>query len=183
MECLLDFDGHMLLPTPGDAWFVSGRRMDVIRGRPFNDCVPCWQFYSKVDGVRLEDREPEDCEPGGIRSGWQHEAASRVEQQFREGLFEHIWQCRGKLWSGRKGVQERGCRSRRAHQLSHYVLHSSSVFSSCGVLGCLFPLLRVSAGVAIHSIRAGVLGRRGHAVESAAGRIWGGPNWPLKRRW
>ena len=28
----------MLLPTPGDAWFVSGCRVDVIRGRPFNDC-------------------------------------------------------------------------------------------------------------------------------------------------
>ena len=49
MECLLDLDGHILLPTPGDAWFVSGCRMDVIRGRPFNDCVPCWQFHSEVD--------------------------------------------------------------------------------------------------------------------------------------
>ena len=48
---------------------------------------PSWPDFEA--GVRPEDRDPEDCEPGGIRSGWQHEAASRVEQQFREGLFEH----------------------------------------------------------------------------------------------
>ena len=49
---------------------------------------PSWRAL--VAGVRPEDRDPEDYEPGGIRSGWQHEAASRVEQQFREGLFEHM---------------------------------------------------------------------------------------------
>ena len=33
--------------------------------------------------------ESEDTEPGTVRRGWQHEACSRVERQFREDLFAH----------------------------------------------------------------------------------------------
>ena len=34
-------------------------------------------------GLRPAPREPEFHEPGGPRAGWQHEAANRVERQFR----------------------------------------------------------------------------------------------------
>ena len=44
--------------------------------------VPSWPAL--VDGVRPPPRDPENNEPGSSRSGWQHEAAFRVEQQFRE---------------------------------------------------------------------------------------------------
>ena len=48
-----------------------------------------WQNLSA--GARPGIREPDELEPGGFRQGWQHEAASRVEQQFRDQLlFERL---------------------------------------------------------------------------------------------
>ena len=42
------------------------------------------------DGTRPETRQPEEYEPGCTR-GWQHEAASRVDQRFRnEDLFARL---------------------------------------------------------------------------------------------
>ena len=43
--------------------------------------IPSWR--SLAAGVRPPPRDPEDHEPGSPRQGWQHEASSRVEQQFR----------------------------------------------------------------------------------------------------
>ena len=43
---------------------------------------PTW--HALAPGVRPASREPEDCEPGCSRDGWQHEAASRVESHFRD---------------------------------------------------------------------------------------------------
>ena len=88
-------------------------------------------------GVRPEDRDPEDCEPGGIRAGWQHEAASRVEQQFREGLFEHMEVRKALVRS--QGGPGAGLPCTTSPTNSQRSLHSSSVFSSCGVLGCFCP--------------------------------------------
>ena len=42
--------------------------------------MPSWEALS--DGLR--PHEPEDHEPGDVKHGWQHEAASRVERQFLE---------------------------------------------------------------------------------------------------
>ena len=40
---------------------------------------------------RIENVEPEDLEPGSVRRGWQHEAASRVDRHFREHvLFDRL---------------------------------------------------------------------------------------------
>ena len=44
--------------------------------------VPSWESLS--EGARPEFRKPEDHEPGGVRHGWQHEAASRVERHHRK---------------------------------------------------------------------------------------------------
>ena len=42
-------------------------------------------------GARPNFREPEDFEPGCTRDGWQHEAPSRVERQFRDAnLFTRL---------------------------------------------------------------------------------------------
>ena len=50
--------------------------------------VPSWEALSL--GERPAPREPDEFEPGGERHGWQHEAASRVEKQHREGLLPRL---------------------------------------------------------------------------------------------
>ena len=54
-----------------------------------------------VVGVGPEPQEPQDFEPGSSRDGWQHEAASRVEESFREtNLFPRMGTVRQALmWS------------------------------------------------------------------------------------
>ena len=81
-------------------------------------------------GVRPEDRDPEDYEPGGIRSGWRAAISGRVVRAHgsAEGSFGQV--ARG----SRSGVAAHDA----PHQFSQNV-RGSSVFSSCGVLGCLFP--------------------------------------------
>ena len=49
---------------------------------------PSWQAVA--EGARPEIRPPDEFEPGGVRPGWQHEAASRTEEHFREVLFDTI---------------------------------------------------------------------------------------------
>ena len=41
-------------------------------------------------GARPQPREPDDYEPGSVRTGWQHGAASRVEEISREDLFTRV---------------------------------------------------------------------------------------------
>ena len=59
---------------------------------------PSWEAL--VHGARPPEREPDDFEPGGTRSGWQHEASARTELQFRgrvlAALAEHE---QAMLWS------------------------------------------------------------------------------------
>ena len=47
--------------------------------------VPSWSALAA--GLRPLPRNPEDHEPGCPRQGWQHEAASRVERQFRSAVL------------------------------------------------------------------------------------------------
>ena len=50
---------------------------------------PSWEALAS--SARPAIREPDKFEPGGVRQGWQHEAASRVERQFRDQvLFERL---------------------------------------------------------------------------------------------
>ena len=44
--------------------------------------TPSWEVLA--DGLR---QDPGDTEPGGVRHGWQHEAASRVERDHRDRVF------------------------------------------------------------------------------------------------
>ena len=57
---------------------------------------PSWREVAM--GARPEFREPVDFEPGVTRNGWQHEAASRVEESFREtNLFPRMGDARKAL--------------------------------------------------------------------------------------
>ena len=50
---------------------------------------PSWRALA--EGARPENVEPEDLDPGSVRRGWQHEAASRVDRHFREHvLFDRL---------------------------------------------------------------------------------------------
>ena len=49
---------------------------------------PSWQAI--VCGARPARREPEDHEPGTVRRGWQHVAASVVEERAREAMFTRV---------------------------------------------------------------------------------------------
>ena len=50
--------------------------------------APTWKVLAC--GVRPVPREPEDLEPGVVRRGWQHAAASAVELHAREELFSQV---------------------------------------------------------------------------------------------
>ena len=44
-----------------------------------------------MEGARPPPRDPEDDEPGSQWQGWQHEASSRIEREFRDAqLFPTI---------------------------------------------------------------------------------------------
>ena len=49
---------------------------------------PSWDALAR--GARPPTREPEDREPGTTRHGWQQEASSRVEGEFRNDMFSRI---------------------------------------------------------------------------------------------
>ena len=134
---------------------------------------PSW--FAVRNGARPDTHQPEEFEPGGKR-GWQHEAASRVDQRFRdEDLFVRLTN------SGQALVRSQGgrgaglalatcptCRIRRIEpQLFRIVLLRrlnlplplSARFCRCGL-----PLdLRGHHRAACS--RAGILGRR------AGGRV------------
>ena len=50
---------------------------------------PSWRALA--EGARPGPVEPEDLEPGSVRRGWQHEAASHADRHFREHvLFDRL---------------------------------------------------------------------------------------------
>ena len=67
--------------------------------------VPSWPAL--VDCVRTPPPDPENNEPGSSRSGWQHEASVRVEQQFREQqLFFVLSKIERALLRSRAGLEQ-----------------------------------------------------------------------------
>ena len=59
---------------------LNAAAADRLAGVP-GFVVPSWSALAR--GVRPPPRGPEDFEPGAQWSGWQHEASSRMEQDFR----------------------------------------------------------------------------------------------------
>ena len=64
---------------------LAARRLDGVQGFE----IPSWRAL--MEGARPPPRDPEDDEPGSQRQGWQHEASSRIEREFRDAqLFPTI---------------------------------------------------------------------------------------------
>ena len=142
--------------------------------------TPSWAELAA--GVRPPLRNIEDFEPAGHRTGWQHEAAARTEWAFREQDLIH-----------RMGEQARALlrsQSGPAAGMSFATVPSnplcrigSQFFRVLSLRRLRFPLPPASrmcrCGRLLDSFghhrasraQAGVLGRRGFAVESAAARI------------
>ena len=141
---------------------------------------PSWTALSR--GARPPDWQPEDYEPGVHRGGWQHEASSRVEQSFREvHVFPRLPESGRALVRSQSGtgsgvalsVSPSSIFTRIEPQLFRVLLLRrlrislpfSRRFCRCGRSLDAFGHHRAACP------RAGVLGRRGFALESAAARI------------
>ena len=139
---------------------------------------PSWRALA--DGARPEPQEPDEFEPGISRQGWQHEAASRVERHFRDRV----------LFS-RMGPRERALVRSQAGAGAGLALTVAPTSHLTRIPPHLFRVvllrrLRLPLPLSLHACRcgrqidqfghhraacarAGVLGRRGFALESAAG--------------
>ena len=141
---------------------------------------PSWTALSR--GARPPDWQPEDFEPGVHRRGWQHEASSRVEQWFREvHVFPFLPESGRALVRSQSGtgsgvalsVSPSSIFTRIEPQLFRVLLLRrlrislpfSRRYCRCGRSLDAFGHHRAACS------RAGVLGRRGFALESAAARI------------
>ena len=125
--------------------------------------------------------EPEEFEPGSHR-GWQHEASSRVDRQFRDGdLFGRLDDT-AKALTRSQGGSGAGlalstcptCRVTRLepHLFRVLLLRRLRLPLSLTLRNCRCGLpLDVCGHHRAACARAGVLGRRGYALESAAARI------------
>ena len=142
--------------------------------------MPEWDAL--LHDARPPLRDADVFEPGGQRSGWQHEATSRVEQLHRErnilpALAEHekaLLRAQGGSGGGRVFSVVPSCFLTRIDthlfrvlllRRLHLPLSPASCFCRCGR-----PLDSRGHHRAACA-QAGVLGRRGHAVEVAAARI------------
>ena len=140
--------------------------------------VPSWEALS--DGLR--PHEPEDHEPGDVKHGWQREAASRVERQFLErDLMVRLTAPEQALMRSQSGpyvgmaffVAPANFLTRIDPALFRVLLlrrlrlplSLSSRWCRCGRPLDSFDHHRQACP------RAGVLGRRRFAVESAAARV------------
>ena len=141
---------------------------------------PSWRAL--VEGARPGPVEPEDLEPGGVRRGWQHEAASHADRHFREHvLFDRLpprdrAQVRSQAGPGASSALTALPTSYHTRIPAH--LFRVTLFRR---LRLPLPLTshRCRCGRPIDSFghhrascaRSGVLGQRGFALESAAARI------------
>ena len=142
--------------------------------------VPSWEALSH--GLGPLPRDPEDREPGGFQHGWQHEAASRVERHFRDrNLMPRLAEHEMALLRSQSGPYAGMALS--VAPASFLTRIDSALFRVLLLRRLRLPLplsFRLSrCGRPLDSSghhraacsRAGVLGRRGSAVESAAARV------------
>ena len=89
-------EGHPDTPNFSEAAAAARSLRGVLGFEP-----PSWPTVAT--GAKPEAREPEDYEPGGVRAGWQHEAASRVERHFRDVQVFHRWRLLGAIVRSQDG--------------------------------------------------------------------------------
>ena len=82
-QFMAELEGHPDTPIL-HAVAASVRSLTGVRGFT----PPSWQALAA--SARPELREPDDYEPGSVRTGWQLEVASRVEKFSREDLFTRV---------------------------------------------------------------------------------------------
>ena len=140
------------------------------------------EWTALAGGLRPEPREPELHEPGGQRVGWQHEAASRVERQFRAThILPHLTPTRRAMLRSQSGpvagipfsVAPSSFLTRLDPTLFRVLLQRrlslplplSKRSCRCGRLLDAFSHHRAACS------RSGVLGRRGFSLESAVARV------------
>ena len=139
--------------------------------------VPSWDAL--VRGARPPPHEVDDYEPGEARHGWQHEAASRVERLFRSHLMERLAEHEQALLRSHGLLAAMPLSANPSPPASNPIFSgwscncAVSVFlSSLSVRTCRCGRLLDSLGHhRAACARAGVLGRRGFAIESAATRL------------
>ena len=156
---------------------ASETAVDLARLPGFE--VPTWDEL--VAGRRPPLRNIEEVEPGTHGAGWQHEAAARLDWNFRERLMVTLTESEQALFRSQSGT---AAGSAFTVAPSHFLvriesqlfrvlllrrlrlpLPPSSRTCRCGRLLDSFGHHRASCAL------AGVLGRRGFALESAAARI------------
>ena len=149
----------------------SARSLSAVRGF----APPSWQALAA--GARPQSREPDDYEPGRVRTRWQHEAASGVEELRREDFFMGVGEdakvlVRSKGGPG-AGLVLSSCPTCRVTKLEHQVvrvvlLRTLRLPPPPPLTGraCRCPCGHHRAACA----HAGVLGRREWALENVL--IW-----------
>ena len=131
-------------------------------------CGAHHQWFAVRNGARPDTHQREEFEPGGKR-GWQHEAASRVDQRFRdEDLFVRLTN------SGQALVRSQGAPGAGPGHMPNLSNHEdrTSALSHCPFSPPQCP--RVSAAVAFHSIFVATTGQLAQGLGSWEG---GGTRW------
>ena len=156
----------------------AGQRKILKEWREFE--VPQWRALEA--GLRPPPREPEEFEPGCQRAGWQHETSSRVEREFRRNSVLN-----------RMSGRDRALLRSQSGPVAGVSLSSTPSSPLTRMEPALFRVLlqrRLALPLPISNrtcrcgrpldafghhraacARSGVLGRRGFALESAAGRV------------
>ena len=140
---------------------------------------PSW--HALALGARPPPREPEENEPGTSRTGWQHEASSRTERHHRDRLFLTMTESERAMVRSQGGpgagvpftVCPTGVETRiDPHLFRTLLLRRLRLPLSMSKRNCRCGRPLDSRGHhRAACARAGVLGRRGFAVESAAARV------------
>ena len=134
------------------------------------------------EGLRPPLREPEHHKPGGTRAGWQHEAASRVDRQFRTDVL-----------LPQMSAQQRAMLRSQSGPVAGVLFSTAPPSLLTRMEPALFRVLlqrRLSLPLSLTArscqcgrlldafghhwtacSRSGVLGRRGFALESAAAKV------------
>ena len=140
---------------------------------------PSW--HALALGTRPPLREPEEIEPRTSRTGWQHEVSSRTESQHRHRLFTTMTESERAMVRSQGGPRARvpftvcltGVETRiDPHLFRTLLLRLLRLPLSMSKRICWFGRPLNSRGHhRAACARAGVLGRRGFAVENAAARV------------
>ena len=170
---------HLMHLDGPPSLMAASRAAGELRGASGFD-PPSWQDLA--NGARPPCHDLDDQEPGVVRHGWQHEAASRVERDVRERrlmprLADHeraLLRSQSGPFAGMAFCAAPASFLTRigSHLFRVLLLRRLRLPLLLSVRACLCGRLLHPFGHHRTSCsRAGVLGRRGFAVESAAARI------------